>query len=457
MLRADKALFGPRSAHIAGLPYLFQALLKGLEVSAGEVWQEVGDQQKYVVARMSDGSLAALTMSDANPSFVERLIEWEGKGVDLTALSYKLESAYARLGALLPRQSLEKVTKSIEFGISKSDFTKPARPQDAQSEAEQREFEQVLADVSSVTKLRVETAHIQTCLIVAQAVEELVRSSHGELASLPLVAGGGGAEAIAHIVALKMHERSNLSFEERGKYILIPDHSVISAIGAALAVTCVSISRNCAQPSGGDIAELISEVERRLAAQGAERVATDYEYDPRRQVLTVTGRGSRPYEQDAQVRTPEEQQDIARSVLKADPDLQWSDDQTFLWIGSSTTEGAGPSARPEPGGAQGRPPSKRVPRASLACATDRFGRVLWQGRIYGLETAAPGRVQEALEQVVARHTQHTDGGAVMPQLGLLTGGRYIPLDQLGSAELIGEILRWEKLPADAQGCFVIGQ
>jgi hypothetical protein len=42
-------------------------------------------------------------------------------------------------------------------------------------------------------------------------------------------------------------------------------------------------------------------------------------------------------------------------------------------------------------------------------------------------------------------------------LGLLTSGRYIPLDQLGSAELIVEVLRWEKLPADAAGCFVVGK
>ena len=92
----------------------------------------------------------------------------------------------------------------------------------------------------------------------------------------------------------------------------------------------------------------------------------------------------------------------------------------------------------------------------MACATDRFGRVLWLGNLAALEAAAPGRVSEALDNVVARYTKHTDGGAVLPNLGLLTGGRYIPLDQLGSAELIAEVLRWEKLPADAEGCFIVG-
>nr|MDQ3023020.1 hypothetical protein [bacterium] len=281
-------------------------------------------------------------------------------------------------------------------------------------------------------------AQIETLDFVAKTIRELATSNNADLSRSTLVAGGGGAPFIFGTVSTLSGIGRSGSYDSWTEPRLIEDYSVISAIGAALAVTCVSLSRNVAQPSGGDIAELISEVESRLAAQGAERVATDYEYDPRRQVLTVTGRGSRPYEKDAKVCTIEEQQDIVKDVLKADPALQWQDNGTSLWI-TSTGE------------------SVRRPSAGLACATSRFGRVLWLGKVAAFEPAAPGRISEALEAVVARHTQHTDGGAVLPNLGLLTGGRYIPLDQLGSAELIAEVLRWEKLPADAQGCFVVGK
>jgi hypothetical protein len=43
----------------------------------------------------------------------------------------------------------------------------------------------------------------------------------------------------------------------------------------------------------------------------------------------------------------------------------------------------------------------------------------------------------------------------LPGLALLCAGRFIPLDALSSRELISEVLRWENLPADAPGCFVI--
>jgi hypothetical protein len=71
MLRADTALFGPRSAHIAGLPYLFQALQTGLTVAGAERWVDPHSGTPYVVAKMDDGSLAALTMTDTRLAGLE--------------------------------------------------------------------------------------------------------------------------------------------------------------------------------------------------------------------------------------------------------------------------------------------------------------------------------------------------------------------------------------------------
>jgi len=63
MLRADGRRFGPRSAHIAGLPYLFQALADGKQVVQLTSWQEDGASM-YTAALLDDGSLAALTLTD---------------------------------------------------------------------------------------------------------------------------------------------------------------------------------------------------------------------------------------------------------------------------------------------------------------------------------------------------------------------------------------------------------
>ena len=57
--------------------------------------------------------------------------------------------------------------------------------------------------------------------------------------------------------------------------------------------------------------------------------------------------------------------------------------------------------------------------------------------------------------IVDSRTAYTDGGPALPGLALVCDGRFIPLDQLGSRELIAEVLRWENLPVDAPGCFVI--
>ncbi len=90
MLRAGGACFGPRSAHIAGLPYLFQALQAGQRVKGIHSWDEAGvigpqegssfqigsvaffsdvpnlhgHRPVYLTAELDDGSLAAITLTD---------------------------------------------------------------------------------------------------------------------------------------------------------------------------------------------------------------------------------------------------------------------------------------------------------------------------------------------------------------------------------------------------------
>lgn len=243
---------------------------------------------------------------------------------------------------------------------------------------------------------------------------------------------------------------------------LIPDHAVISAIGAALAVSCVSLSKSVAEPSAGDIAELTAEVERRLSAQGAERVSTDYEFDSQRQVLTVTGRGSQPYAQDAQMRSQDELHEVANRLVNDTVTCAWQADQLSLWQAESMAV----QSR-DPGNIRSTQREKRSINTFFkrlisksepgkqAVLLNFYGQCLWQGILREFWPTSGHERETVLKRILELRTQYTDGGPVLPGLALACAGRLIPLDQLANADLIAEVLRWEQLPPDTGGCFLL--
>ena len=60
-----------------------------------------------------------------------------------------------------------------------------------------------------------------------------------------------------------------------------------------------------------------------------------------------------------------------------------------------------------------------------------------------------------LSRIIEESTRFTDGGPVLPGLAVLCEGRLIPLDSLGSKELLVEALRWEGLRPDSPACFIV--
>ncbi|MCC7479529.1 hypothetical protein IT575_13885 [bacterium] len=506
MLRADGSHFGPRSAHIAGLPYLFQALEQGLSFAAPARWREAGSEQEYLVCEMSDGSQAAFTLTDmklmldGNPG-ARQILERELDG----PIQAQLLSAADALGAGMT----EPVSKARL--IHAADFAQFANSELAR-ETGVETAAQLTTDEQDRARLRVISARQATCQIVTDTVRELAKAQKLDLSHFQLVGGGGGAPTIAVSVGSALGLRQSL----------IADHTVISAIGAALAVTCVSLSRTVADPKAADIAELSEQVAERLRAQGSERVSTDYDYDPQRQVLTVTGRGNRPYEQDAQphtdaqlaalaadllggsagpgsarqslasesrqpmagapedadgsVRGPEEdgrgqahaptvEEGGSRPATTGGADLLWAGGGMQLWQAhSGADERYGPPGR-HPVGRPGAAAGGRAGglfgagrgrgRGTAALALQHFGRVLWQGRLSAHYPARGAGREAVLAQVLARHTAWGDGGSELPGLALLAGGRLIPLEHLGSAELIAEVLRLEQLAADEACCFIV--
>ena len=380
MLRTDGSRFGPRSAHIAGLPYMFQAALAGREAVRSGEYREEGDPQAYRTAVLDDGSMAAVTLTDCHLA---------AEGIDGCG------GAAEALGVEMDAESAGRLCRAVEPYLAVF-----------------------------------ERARRATLRQITDAVGELARAHSVGLGHCVLLGGGGGAPVVLDAVA------AMLGLPPR----LAPEHAVISAIGAALAVMCVSLSKTALQPTAADVAELAGEVERRLRVQGAERLSTQFDYDPLRQVLTVTGRGSRPYAADAVPRSMDELTAIAAELLQADARLAWQGPEEALW--AAEQRGRGGRAR-------------RGGRSQVGCALDRFGRALWVGGLSAWYPAGAGERESVLAGILDGLTRYTDGGPVLPGVALVCDGRLIPLDALGTAELIAEALRWESLPADAPGCFIV--
>ncbi|MBN2081596.1 hypothetical protein JW859_05230 [bacterium] len=373
ILRADYSSCGPRSAHIAGLPYLFSALNEGERVTGFEDWRDPLSGEAYRVARLVGGELAAITATDLWLMQCDNEDEIAASGIT------RADDVYRQISELLGRENYARLT-------------------DARSR----------------------TAIDNTAQLVTNAIHDLAASHEAHLGHFALLAGGGGAPVYCDAVGRATGTASCST---------IAHNAVISAIGAALAVTCVSLSRTVADPGGADIAALTTEVEDRLREQGSERVSTDVEYDQHRQVLTVTGRGSRAYEADLAGETGF----FTDSVFSTDkPQVAWESNEARLLV--------------DP-----RPTGKK----RQACAVNRRGRMLWIGYVKEWFPVEAGQLMPALNRIVESRTAFTDGGPALPGLALICAGRFVPLEQLGSRELIAEVIRWENLPDGAPACFLL--
>jgi len=198
---------GPRSAHIAGLPY---ACFLGADDFAGASTDPVaprpGDPADYLTIRLADGRQAALTITCA-----------------ANALGLVSDDDYAR------------------------------GDRDAALAA--------FAVAGRQLRLRADEVARRMLQAATQAVGDLVAAVTREhhLDRPVLVAVGGGAGALGRAVATAM-----------GLEIVIPPHAeVISAIGDALSLVRCERERTFTEPTAGDTERLIAEAEAEALAAGA--------------------------------------------------------------------------------------------------------------------------------------------------------------------------------------------
>ncbi|HVE27921.1 MAG TPA: hydantoinase/oxoprolinase family protein [Sporichthya sp.] len=227
---------GPRSAHIAGLPYSCYLEPEALAGAVAElIAPRAGDPADYLVVRLADGRRAALTNTcAANALGVVEVGDYAAGNSD------SARAAFTAAGALL--------------GLSGEAVAR--RMLDASTDA--------------------------LCELVAS-----VSAAH-ELDRPTIVAVGGGAGGLGRSVARRM-----------GVGIVVPPRAeVISAVGDALSLIRAERERTFATNSSTDnaaeLAQLIAEVEGEAVRAGAGPATLDIrvEHIPERGAVRVTATGA---------------------------------------------------------------------------------------------------------------------------------------------------------------------
>jgi N-methylhydantoinase A len=259
--RSSIAETGPRSAHIAGLPYACFAEPEQLAAATLEaIAPREGDPEAYACIRAS-GRLYALTATCAANAL--GLVP-EG--------AYSLGHRDAALAAFAPLAGRLRTT-----------------PEDAARKLLDRAVDKI-----------------------AKAVTDAVRQ-HELGPDVPLVALGGAGEALVPLVAERLRRRA-----------IRPKHpEMLSSIGAAVSLVRAEVTRN--GTSDGAALELAREAEHACVASGAApaTVSVETSYDAREGVLRAVATGAVALEVGAADREPagdETRLHAAASALGLEPD-----------------------------------------------------------------------------------------------------------------------------------------
>lgn len=210
---------GPRSSHIAGLPYACFAdpgELKGAKVVS--VTTPKDKTTDFLALETPFGKRYAITLTCAS-----------------NRLGYMGEGDYAKGN----EESIQ-----TAFDILEKEFGKSA--------------EKIAQDIVDIAAKK-----------VAPAVEEFIKEYNLSKNYLVLTGGGGGASAIVPAVAKKM----------KLKYKIAENAPVIATIGAALAMVRESVERTIINPTQDDILKIRNEAEQAVIKAGASPATVEITID----------------------------------------------------------------------------------------------------------------------------------------------------------------------------------
>lgn len=231
---------GPRSAHIAGLPYAAFADPKELiGAKLVHLRPTPEDAEDYVAVEMRDGRRLALT-----PTCAANLLGIIPEGAFARGDAEAARLAFSPLAAALSASEEEVARRVLEL----------------------------------------------SCRKVARQIEELIVEYKLERATVELVGGGGGAAALVPFTARLM----NLPFR------LARKAEVISTIGVALAMVRDTVERNIVDPTPEDILQVRREAAEAAIKAGAlpETVEVQVEVDTRRNLVRAIAFGTTELKKD---------------------------------------------------------------------------------------------------------------------------------------------------------------
>ncbi|WP_224447089.1 hydantoinase/oxoprolinase family protein [Haloprofundus salilacus] len=224
---------GPRSAHIADLPYAVYAETDAIESPRLVRVRPKEDDPEYVAVETADGTRYALTPSGA-----------------ANVLGLVSDDAYTAGNADAARRAFEPLAD--ELGVSVNDAARAVLD-------------------AAVEKL-------------VPVVEDILDEYGLNAGLLELVGGGGGSAALLPYLA------ETTDYDAR----LATNHATISTIGVGLAMVRDVVERNVMEPSESDIERLRREAIDSVVGMGAsqESVEATVEYDASRNLLRAEAEGS---------------------------------------------------------------------------------------------------------------------------------------------------------------------
>lgn len=270
---------GPRSAHIAGMPYAAFSREEDLESARPVlVRPREGDPADYLVLEDNKGKRIALTLTDAAmfAGFVK-------EGDYAYGNPRAVQKAFEVVGGFLGMPPEEVALRILDRAAAK----------------------------------------------VEGVVRELLAEYQLDSSLIRLVGGGGGATALVPYVSAKLN--IPYSITERAE--------VVSAIGAALAMMRDYVERTIVDPTEQDVDSVRKEAEDRLIRMGADprTVEVQIEIDKQRNVVRAIATGAnemRARDLSAESLIPVEKAiEIACRSMKADPkDAEVAVDTGSLWV-----------------------------------------------------------------------------------------------------------------------------
>ena len=234
-VKGDKIIdVGPRSAHIAGLPYpAFSKTEEIVDPKLIQIQPKPGDPPDYVAVETRDGKRFAITTTDA---------------ANVLGIAKPGDYAYGNPEA--SRRAMEPLAKKLGLTVE--------------------ETAEKILEIASAKQIKV--------------IEELMKEYNLEKEHTALVGGGGGAAALIPYTAKMMGM----------EYMISDNAEVISSIGVALALLCDSVERIIPFPKDEDIIRVRREAQEAVIKMGAlpETVQVYIEIDPYSHRVRATAYGA---------------------------------------------------------------------------------------------------------------------------------------------------------------------